>query len=150
MDTGRAYAAGLAQDVEPGFSPDIMADYAQQFGGMNELMEAVQAARAGEAAADPRLTSLTPEQRAALDRYTNFAAFRKESGGGAIPFLGGLGLMAATEGFKMIPGADRAASAVWNRLKGTPKADSFFGGKDQSKPGLQNLAAAYYGWKAGK
>jgi hypothetical protein len=111
-------------------------------------MAAVQSARYNEAGADPRLLALSPEDRAALDRYTTFAQMA-EDGVGPIGYLGGMANMAATEGFKAIPGAQEAASAVWNYLQGTPDGASFFGGADQSKPNLANLIAAHYGYTRG-
>jgi hypothetical protein len=131
-----------------GYSPELMEEQVQQQGGILPAMGAIQAARYKEQGADPRLLAMTPENRAALDRYTNFAQMRRQ-GGGPLDYMGGMINMAATEGLKAIPGADRAASAVWNRVTGNPGGASFFGGADQSKPSLANLAAAHYGYTRG-
>ena len=128
-----------------GYSPDRMEDEVRAAGGVMPLMAAVQSARYREPSADPDLLAMTPEDRAALDRYTNFAQM-KAQGGGPLDYVGGMANMALTEGLKMVPGADKAASAAWNTLKGTPGQASFFGGADQSAPSLANLLAAHYGY----
>jgi hypothetical protein len=137
------------RDVLLGYSPDLLEDQVQAHGGVQPLMGAVQSARYKEAGADPRLLAMSPENRAALDRYTTFAQM-KEDGGGPLDYLGGMVNMAATEGFKAIPGADKLASRAWNAVAGTPKAASFFGGADQSKPSLANIVAAHYGFTRSK
>lgn len=143
--------AEFPPDVAIGESPDIMQDLLRRYGSLDKLTTAIQAARAGEASADPRLVDLTPEQRAQIDRYTNFAQMGRMPGGAltrGARLGGGLLAMLASDAFKAVPGANRAASAAWNRLQGTPEGASFFGGKDVSKPRpLTNLAASYYGWR---
>lgn len=137
-----------------GYSPEQLEDYAKLYGGPSGLMEAVGRARSGEVGADPKLVSLTPEQRASLDRYANFALLREQSGNpltAAANYVGGVGLMAATEATKLIPGAQRAASAAWNAVTGQPQSNTqFFGGQDTSKPSLQNITSAHYGFTRGQ
>jgi hypothetical protein len=142
---------GKAQPSQPkmGYSPELLEEQVRMQGGVLPAMGAVQSARYKEQGADPRLLAMTPENRAALDRYTNFAQMR-EQGGGPLDYMGGMINMAATEGLKAIPGADRAASAVWNRVTGNPRGASFFGGADQSKPSLANIMAAHYGYMRGR
>lgn len=128
-----------------GYSPERLDDEVRARGGVQPAMAAVQAARYREAGADPTLLAMSPEDRAALDRYTTFAQMA-EDGVGPIGYLGGMANMAAAEAFKAIPGAQTAASAAWNYLKGTPDGAQFFGGQDQSRPNLANLIAAHYGY----
>lgn len=153
-DWGNATAGGgsqaLARAPTIGFSPEIMEDYARQQGGPDALMREVLSARYGEAGADPRLAELSPEDRAALDRYANFAQLREQSSNpvtAAANYLGGMGSMLATEAAKAIPGANRVLSDVYRRVTGADEDEAdFFGGADVSRPSLGNITAAHYGF----
>jgi hypothetical protein len=73
---------------------------------------------------------------------------RKDSGDGlmgAAKYLGGMGMMGATEALKFSPTAQHVASKAYNAVQGTPNAPDFFGGEDTSKPNLASLAASHYG-----
>lgn len=141
--------AQMKPDVAPGWSPDLMEDIVSRLGGPEQAMSAILAARMGEASANPQLRAMTPEQRAQLDRYANFAVMAQNGGNPivrAANYLGGMGAMAATEAFKAIPGANTGASAAWNTVTGNPGGQQFFGGSDVSEPSLANIAAAHWGY----
>jgi hypothetical protein len=132
-------------------SPDILKDYESQAGGVEPLMAQVLAARYGEASADPSLKAMTPEDRAILDRYANFALLSQQSTNpieAGANYLGGMGAMAATESLKYAKPLQGAASSAWNALTGGNA--QFFGGKDTSSPSIANLLAAHYGFMRGR
>lgn len=132
-----------------GYSPDQLEDQVTRLGGLDPATTAVQSARAGEQFADPELMNMSPNDRAALDRYTNFAKLAEMSDNpllSGINYVGGMGAMGLTELLKLF-GGDEAASAAWNKGK---KGTKFFGGKDQSRPALSNLTSAHYGFMRGR
>lgn len=134
-----------------GYSPDQLEDLVRQLGGLDSATVGVQGARLGEITAPPILTAHTPEDRAALDRYTNFAQLSSQANNPierGINYAGGMGAMGITELAKLLK-ANKGLSYLWNRLKGTPSGAQFFGGKDVSQPSLANLAAAHYGFMRG-
>lgn len=145
--------SGTLADFLVGYSPEQLEDWTQRFGGVDPLMERVQSARYREASADPALLDLTPENRAALDRYTTFAKMREQSSNpleSAANYVGGMGAMAATEALKAARPAQRVASAIWSAVSGGKQSDpQFFGGQDTSGPSLANLLAAHYGYVRG-
>jgi hypothetical protein len=140
--------------VQPAYSPDILNDFVKKYGSLDKATEAIQAARAGEASADPSLTALSPEQRAQYDRYTNFAQMAQQAPQNPVAKAallgGGLANMAATDISKMT-GADKLLSTLYNKIYGGGGGEGgdtqFFGGKDESAPNLvPNLLAAYRGF----
>jgi hypothetical protein len=135
-----------------GYSPDMLEELLKQFGGVEGAMGAVQQARAGEQSAPPEMLAMSPEDRAALDRYTTFAKMREQSSGMDVPinYLGGMTNMAATEALKAVPLLQRGASKAYNWVQGTPNAPDFFGGADTSKPNLASLLASHYGYTRGR
>ena len=143
--------ADLVKRQNIGYSPDQRADVASQHGGAQNLLSDVLAARYHEQGAPADLTALTPEDRASLDRYSNFARLAKASSNpleAAVNYLGGMGLMGVTEGLKFAQPVQQAASTVYNMATGGNKP--FFGGQDTSSPSLANLVAAHYGFMAGR
>ena len=143
----------IAGKDNPGYSPEILEDWTSRLGGVQKAMGAVQSARAGEPTAPPEVAAMSPEDRAALDRYTNFAQLAKESDNplkAGVNYLGGMGAMAATEASKLVPGSQRLASGIYNLLTGNPGGAQFFGGGDTSRPSLANLTSAHYGFTRGR
>lgn len=136
-----------------GASPELLRDAEKKAGGIDPLMQKVQSARYREASADPDLMAMSPQDRAALDRYTTFAKLGANSRNpveAGVNYLGGMGAMAATEGMKYARPVQRGASKAWNALMGTPNAPPFFGGEDTSEPNIANLLASHYGFKRGR
>lgn len=133
-----------------GYSPDQLEDWSKRYGGPDNLMREVLAARYKEASAKPELLALTPEDRAQLDRYANFAVMKNQTTNpvtSAANLVGGLGAMAVTEAAKAAPSVQQAMSSTWNRVTGQPESKTqFFGGADTSKPSLANVIAALYGY----
>lgn len=132
-------------------SPETLRSIELDAGGVEPLMEKVLAARYGEASADPKLLALTPEDRALIDRYANFALLAQQSENpvtAGVNYLGGMGAMAATEALKMAQPLQDAASGAWNAITGGNKP--FFGGRDVSGPSIGNLLAAHYGFVRGR
>lgn len=130
-----------------GASPELLEDEVRRLGGIDPLMAGVQSARYREMGADPTLVAMSPEDRAALDRYTTFARLRERSGNpvsAGINYLGGMGAMAATEAMKYAQPVQAAASRAWGALTGSETP--FFGGADTSEPNLANLLASHYGF----
>ena len=136
-----------------GSSPELLRDLEQKKGGVQPLLGKVLSARYHEAGADPDLVAMSPEDRAAVDRYANFAKMASDSSGpvrAGANYVGGMGAMALTEAMKYARPIQSGASKAWNMIQGTPDAAPFFGGEDTSRPNLANLLAAHYGFKRGR
>ena len=133
-----------------GYSPELLLEQLKRAGNSPvSLGVNVSNARWGQPEADPALAAMTPEDRAALDRYATFANMAQGNPAmDAVNYLGGMGAMGLTEGVKLIPGAQDVLTALQSKFLGT--AAEPFGGKDTSKPNLANLVASHYGFMEGR
>ena len=131
-----------------GYSPDILRDELKEAGGDPISLGAkVAAARQGHVGASPKMEAMPSGDRAALDRYATFYRMAQQDKNPikrGINYLGGMGAMGLTEGVKLIPGAQKALTAVQGKVLGS--AAEPFGGKDTSEASLANLAASHQGF----